>query len=94
VRVTGLGTPPAIAAGVRTTAAGGAIRVTVRNLSGDTQYQVPVYAVAARGSRVLAAGAATIEQLGGDATEIVRLTLLGSANGARVALEARPTIFQ
>lgn len=94
VRVAGLAAAPAIAAGVKTAAAGDAIHVSVRNLSGVTQYQLPVYAVAERGSRVLAAGAATIEQLGGGASETLQLKLLGSADGARVALEARPTIFQ
>jgi len=94
VRVSGLATPPAIAAAVTTTSAGGAIRVSVRNLSGVTQYQLPVYAVASRGSRVLAAATGTIAQLGGGSRETLRLRLLGSAGGAHLELETQPTIFQ
>jgi hypothetical protein len=94
VRVAGLATPPPIAASVTTTTSGGAIRIRVRNLSSVTQYQLPVYAVASRGSRVLAAAAATIAELGGGSRETLQLRLLGSADGARVELETQPTTFQ
>ncbi len=94
VQVPGLTTPPAIAAAVRAGTAGGAIRVSVRNLSGVTQYQLPVYAVASRGPRVLAAATGTISELGGGSSRTLQLRLLGSAAGAHVELETQPTIFQ
>jgi hypothetical protein len=94
VRVAGLTSPPAIAAAVKTGTAGGAIRVNVRNLSGVTQYQLPVYAVASRGPRVLAVATGTISELGGGSSTTLRLRLLGSAAGAHVDLETQPTIFQ
>jgi hypothetical protein len=94
VRVAGLASPPAIAAAVKTGTAGGAIRINVRNLSGVTQYQLPVYAVASRGPRVLAVATGTISELGGGSSKTLRLRLLGSAAGAHVDLETQPTIFQ
>ncbi len=93
VRVTGLVAAPAISAAV-TSATGGGIRVKVRNLSGVTQYQLPVYAVAWRGPRVLAFATGTIPELGGGSSRTLQLRLLGSAEGAHVELETQPTIFQ
>ena len=92
VQVTGLSAPPAIAADVAK-AAGGALEVTVRNRSGVTQYQLPVYAVASRGSRVLGAAVGTIAELAGGSSRTLRLRLLGSAEGATVQLDTQPTIF-
>ena len=94
VRVSGLSAPPEISAAVISATAGGEIRVHVRDVSGVTQYQLPVYAVASRGSRVLAAAAATIAELDGGSSETLRLRLLGSADGAHLELETQPTIFQ
>jgi len=94
VRVAGLAAPPAISAAVMPGTPGSGIRVSVRNHSGVTQYQLPVYAVASRGSQPLAAAAGTITELGGDSTRTVRLRLLGSAGGAHLELETRPTTFK
>lgn len=94
VRVAGLDTPPALAAAVTNATGGDQIRISVRNLSGVTQYQLPVYAIASRGARVLAAATGTIAQLDGGSRDTLRLRLLGSADGARVELETQPTIFK
>lgn len=94
VRVAGLASPPAIATGIGNATGTGMIRVKVRNLSGVTQYELPVYVVATRGSAVLAAAGTTIAQLDGGSSETLRLRMLGSAGGARLELEARPTIFR
>lgn len=68
--------------------------LTVRNSSGVTQYQLPVYAVARRGARWVAAGQATIEELDGGASTQVRLPLVGNPAGATLSFEAPPTIFK
>lgn len=68
--------------------------VTVQNASGVTQYQLPVYAVATRGQRSVAAGQALVEELDGGATARLRLPLVGNASGATLSLEAPPTIFK
>lgn len=69
-------------------------RVTLRNTSGVTQYQLPVYAVATRGQRSVAAGQALVEELDGGATAHLRLPLVGNVTGATLSLEAPPTIFK
>jgi hypothetical protein len=66
----------------------------VQNPSSVTQYQLPVYAVAQRGQRWVAAGQTTIEELDGRASARVRLPLVGNPSGAALSLEAPPTIFK
>jgi hypothetical protein len=73
---------------------GGEAAVTVQNLSGVTQYQLPVYAVATRARRFLAAGQTLVEELDGGATTHLRLPLVGNPSGATLSLEAPPTIFK
>jgi hypothetical protein len=73
---------------------GGEVAVTVQNLSGVTQYQLPVYAVAIRGKRFLAAGQTLVEELDGGAIAHLRLPLVGSPSGAKLSFEAPPTIFK
>jgi hypothetical protein len=67
--------------------------VTVTNTSSVPQYQLPVYAVASRGGRYVAAGRTTVAELGGGAQVRLRVPLIGNAAGATVSLEAPPTIF-
>ncbi|MGO9973562.1 MAG: hypothetical protein ACLP01_12310 [Solirubrobacteraceae bacterium] len=89
---------PAIdAVRIRSTALGGdssELSLVVRNLSGVPQYQLPVYAFVQRGRTYLAAGGAMIAHLASDASTTLRLRLLGASGGARVQVEAPPTIFQ
>jgi hypothetical protein len=69
------------------------LSVRVRNGSGIPQYQLPVYAVARRDGRVVAAGSASVLALDGGSQQTVRLRLLGDARGADLSVEAPPTIF-
>jgi hypothetical protein len=88
--------PPVIRTGVPATEKGGVVTVAVRNLSGVPQYQLPVYAVAQRGGRTVAAGVQTVPTLNGNADQTVRLHLLGDpgrVGRGRVVVEAPPTIF-
>jgi hypothetical protein len=55
---------------------------------------MPVYALARRGGRYVAAGRATLEQLGTGASVTVPLRLVGARHGAPLELEALPTIFK
>lgn len=68
-------------------------RVALRNASGVPQYGLPVYAVALRRGRYVAAGRATAD-LGGGASALVSLPLVGSARGAAIQLEALPTVYR
>ena len=68
--------------------------LTVQNSSSVTQYQLPVYAVARRGQRWVAAGQTVIQELDGGASALVRLPLVGNSSGAAVSFEAPPTIFK
>jgi hypothetical protein len=88
-----VGSPPPIRAGVRAAGGSDLVAVAVRNLSGVPQYQLPVYAVAERGGRAVAAGEGTMAQLDGDSGRTVRLRLLGHAGQAPVRVQAPPTIF-
>jgi hypothetical protein len=69
------------------------LAVRLHNLSGIPQYQLPVYAFARRGGRLVAAGTTSITTLDGSSDQTVRLALLGHADGARLTVEALPTIF-
>src|SRR5439155_10091007 len=70
---------------------GGAL---VRNPSAVPQYGLPVYALARRGGRFVAAGRATLTQLGSGRTATVGVPLIGERRGAPLELEALPTIFE
>jgi hypothetical protein len=76
---------------VQVVRAGG--QITVRNNSSIPQYQLPVYAIASRRGRYVAAGGTTIADLGGGAQVRLRVPLIGDPRGATVSLEAPPTIF-
>jgi len=89
-------TAPAIAARVTGTQAGrrGAalLEVTLRNGSTIPQYQMPVYAVAQRGGRVVAAGELIVPHLGSRKTLPVRVPVRGSLSDARIKIAALPAI--
>ncbi len=70
------------------------LTVTLRNLSGVPQYQLPVYAVAQAAGRYVAAGDLTVVHLGSQSTKTLQLDLLGNLDDAPVQVEALPTIFQ
>jgi hypothetical protein len=69
------------------------VKVAVQNLSGIPQYQLPVYAVAERDGRAVAAGQASLGELAGDSSQTLRLRLLGRPGLAPVLADAPPTIF-
>jgi hypothetical protein len=71
-----------------------AVRVRVHNPSQIPQYGLPVYALARRGARYVAAGRATVTHLGNTTAATVELKLIGSARGASLQSEALPTIFK
>lgn len=78
----------------RATSVGSAlVEVSVQNLSGIPQYQLPLYAVAERDGRAVAAGQASLGELAGDSSQTVRLRLLGRAGPAPILVQAPPTIF-
>lgn len=72
----------------------GALAITVANRSAVPQQQLPVYAVASRAGRYVAAGRAIVGGLRGGARTTVRLHLVGRPTGARIELFAPPTIFR
>jgi len=71
----------------------GVVSATVVNGSGKEQGKVPVFAVAVRGARVVAAGRAVVGALPArrGATASVQVFLVGSAAGAKLELTAVPT---
>ena len=85
--------PPVIRTGVGATSGDGAVTVAVRNLSGVPQYQLPVYAVAERAGRPVAAGVLTLPMLDGNAAQTVHLHLIGHRGQAPIRVQAPPTIF-
>jgi hypothetical protein len=72
----------------------GRVRVRVRNPTQVPQYGLVVYALARRGGRYVAAGRATVADLGTKSAATVDLRLVGAPRGAPLELEALPTIFQ
>ncbi len=89
--------PPQIALGPHHSeqeGSGEAITGMVTNDSAVEQKELVVYAVASRGSKVLAAGRAVIAALGAHSSASYTVFLLGgSAKGARLTLSAPPTTF-
>ena len=77
-----------------TDAAGTYLTGTVHNRSHALQRDVPVFAVAQRGGRVVAAGRALIPKLPatpGPKPVHFRLLFVGSPSGAKVTLTVAPT---
>jgi hypothetical protein len=84
----------AVALRERNLATGGLIlKLSVLNRSVVPQYDVPVYAVALRNGRDVAAGETAIAHLGTHGTATTYLELLGSSHYDSVRLIASPTIF-
>jgi hypothetical protein len=77
-----------------TAGTGGALRVRVHNGSSVPQYGLPVYALARRDGRWVAAGRTTVDELDGGAARTLGLRLTGDARRATLRLEALPTIFR
>jgi len=67
--------------------------VSVTNRSGIPQYDLPVYAVATRAGREVAAGVLSVPHLGTHGRTTVTVNLLGNSRGAALRLLALPTIF-
>lgn len=71
------------------------VDASVVNRSGVTQHNMPVFAVALRGARVVAAGRALVPSLaasGAASRASFRLYLVGSPAGARIELTAAPAV--
>ena len=66
----------------------------VRNATDVPQYGLPLYALARRGGRYVAAGRTTLQELGTGSSVTVPLRLIGARHGAPLELEALPTIFK
>jgi hypothetical protein len=75
-------------------ASAGTLRIGLQNSTSVPQYQLQVYAYAMRAGRYVAAGNATVVDLGAGSHQILRLPLVGSSQGATVQVEAIPTILQ
>jgi hypothetical protein len=88
-------TAPTIAArvtGTQRTRNGAVLEVTLRNGSTIPQYQMPIYAVAERGGRFVAAGELIVPHLGSQKTLSVRVPVRGLLSDARLNVAALPAI--
>ncbi|HYV15407.1 MAG TPA: hypothetical protein VE972_05265 [Conexibacter sp.] len=70
------------------------VAATLVNDSDVPQYDLDVYAWAARGHRVVAAGRVRVPHLGTHARRTLAIPLVGDAHGADVHVAAPPTLFQ
>jgi hypothetical protein len=80
--------PPAIEGTPR-----GVATVTVTNRSVIPQYDLPVYVVAVRAGRYVAAGRGAVAHLGTHGTTTLTVSLIGSSHGATLDVIAPPTIL-
>jgi len=87
-------TLPRLTVAATLTRPGRSLALTVGNPSAAPQYQLPVYAVASRAGRYVAAGEATIANLGTGTSTQLQVTLVGNPARATISLEAPPTIFR
>ena len=69
------------------------LNVSIVNRSAIPQYNLPIYAVALRGHREVAAGRTTLAHVGTNAATTSTLELLGSFHYDSLRLIASPTIF-
>lgn len=69
------------------------LKLSVRNRSAIPQYDLPVYAIALRNGRDVAAGRAIVTHLGTRGTATSTIALLGSSHYDSLRLIASPTIF-
>jgi hypothetical protein len=72
----------------------GELRVGLQNPTSVPQYQLQVYAYARRAGRYVAAGNATVTDLGAGSQQNLTLPLVGASQGATVRVVAIPTILQ
>jgi hypothetical protein len=86
---------PQIAVSVRRAvgAAAQTVELAVSNRSAVPQYDLPLYAVAVRDGRPVAAGSASVAHLGTHGRTTVQLSLIGNSRQAALELAALPTIF-
>jgi hypothetical protein len=71
----------------------GQVTVSVMNRSGIPQDNLPIYVLAVRGGRDVAAGHATVAHLGTNATTTLSVSLLGQPGQSALTVIALPTIF-
>jgi hypothetical protein len=76
-----------------TSLSGRSLTIKLRNGSGVPQYDLQVYAYAQRAGDPVAAGEATVADLGTGATDRLRLSLVGTPTG-QLHVDAVPTILQ
>ena len=69
------------------------VNVSVLNRSTIPQYYLPIFAVALRGNREVAAGRTTLAHIGTHANTTLTVSLLGSSRYDSLRLLATPTIF-
>jgi len=87
---------PLVAASLRATdpkAGGLTLKLSIVNRSAIPQYDLPVYAIALRNGREVAAGRTVVAHLGTRGTTTSTLSLLGSSHYGSLRLIASPTIF-
>jgi hypothetical protein len=70
------------------------LHIALDNSTSVPQYQLQVYAYAERAGHYLAAGNATVVDLGAGSHQNLTLRLIGTSRGATVHVEAIPTILQ
>jgi hypothetical protein len=69
------------------------LEVSVRNRSAIPQYDLPVYAVALRNGRAVAAGRGSVTHIGTRGTTTSTVAIVGSSHYDSLRLIASPTIF-
>jgi hypothetical protein len=72
----------------------GQLHIGLQNPTSVPQYQLQVYAYAERAGRYVAAGNATVTDLGAGSRQKLTLPLVGTTQGATVQVVAIPTILQ
>lgn len=77
----------------RAASSGRSLTIRLRNGSGVPQYDLQVYAYARRDGRYVAAGNATVADLGSGADDRLRLALVGSSTN-QLHVDAVPTVLQ
>lgn len=87
------GSRPQVEVSLLAASGGGALKLWVVNRSAIPQYDLPIYAIALRAGREVAAGRTAVAHLGTRGTTTSTLSLLGSSRYDALRLIASPTIF-
>ncbi len=91
-------TPPVISVAAEASAAANpsSVMLRLRNRSSIPQYQLPVYAVVSKGTRIVAASDGSIADLAGGAKAVIRIVFAPpeTADSAHIRVEAPATIFK